>query len=97
MLVDVAAEVVHVLSLGERLAGVCLVGTEVGNWGAGHGVEGHFYVVSVSVFLLLDVTDFLVVHNGGVVRRDVAWQLREVRSHRIDVMLKNLLKLFLIV
>jgi hypothetical protein len=46
---------------------------------------------------LLDVTDFLVVHNGGVVRRDVAWQLREVRSHRIDVMLKNLLKLFLIV
>lgn len=81
LLVDVAADVVHILGLGERLAGISLFRTEVLYGGTGHGVEGNLDVVSVSVFIKLDVTHFLVRDNGGVVRGNVARQFREVRSH----------------
>ena len=72
---------VHVLGLGERLAGVGLFGAELSHWGTGDGVEGHLDVVTVSVFLELDVTDFLVGNNSGVVRGDVSGQLGEVGGH----------------
>ena len=78
MLVDVSADVVHVLSLGERLAGIGLLGTEVVDWWFGDGLEGNLDVVSISVFLELDVTHFLVRDNGGIVRGDVSRELREV-------------------
>lgn len=72
---------VHILGLGERLASVSLVGTEGLDGGTGHGVKGNLDVVSVSVFIKLDVTHFLVRDNGGIVRGNVTRQFREVRGH----------------
>ena len=50
MLYDVVAEMVGVLCLGERLAGVVLVRFEVGGWGSGEDVKGNFNVLAVSDF-----------------------------------------------
>jgi len=50
LLYDVVAEMVGVLCLGERLAGVVLVRFEVGGWGSGEDVKGNFNVLAVSDF-----------------------------------------------
>ena len=67
LFVNVAANVVHVLGLGEWLAGVGLLGTEVGCWGVGHRVKWHFDILTVSVFFKLDVAHFFVWDDCGVV------------------------------
>ena len=85
MFVQVAAEVVDVLRLGERLGGVGLLRTEVGRWRVGHRVQRNLHVVSVAVFLKFHVRDLLVVDDGGVVSGHVARQFWEVRSHVLDV------------
>ena len=81
MLLDVAADVVDVLGLGEGLAHIALLGAEVGRWRLWHGVERDLNVVSVSIFLKLDVTDLLVGDDGGIVSGHVAGQFGEVGSH----------------
>ena len=81
LLLDGATDVVDVLGLGQGLAHLVFLGAEVGRWGLGHGVERHLDVVSVSIFLKLDVTDLLVGYDGGVVIGHVPGQFGEVGSH----------------
>jgi len=81
LFVNVAANVVHVLGLGEWLAGVGLLGTEVGCWGVGHRVKWHFDILTVSVFFKLDVAHFLVRDNSWIVCGHVSREFWEVGSH----------------
>lgn len=81
LFVHVAADVVDVLGLRERLAGVGLLGPEALGGGLGHGVEGHLDVGAVSDLFKLDVTHFLVGNDGGVVGGHVPGKFGEVGSH----------------
>lgn len=78
LLVHVATEVVHILSLGKRLAHFIFFLTEVTCWWLGHSVERHLDVVSIAVLFQLNVTDFLVAHDGGVVSWDISWEFGEI-------------------
>jgi len=64
--------VVGVLHLREGLAGLGLLIAEICCWGPGDSVEGNNDVVAVSVLVELDVTDFFVGDDCGVVGGDVA-------------------------
>lgn len=82
LLIQVATEVVGVLSVRQRHAGLVLFGSEVSlGWGLGHCVQGDLHVVSISVLVELHVRDLLVVNQSGVVGGHITRKLREVRRH----------------
>lgn len=81
LFVHIATNVVDVLCLGKRLAGLSLFVAEVSCWWLGDSVERDFDVVAVSVLIKFDVTHFLVRNDCGVVGGHVAGKFGEVGCH----------------
>ena len=82
MLCDVlAGKMVLEDVLAEALAGFVLFADKLCLNGSGEGVQRHFLVLSISNLLKLDVRDFLMVDQSGVVSWNVSWEFWEIRSH----------------
>jgi len=83
LLIHVATDVVHVLSLGKGLAHLTFLGAEILSWWLGHCVEWHLHVVPVTVLFELNVAYLLVGDDGWVVSGHVPGQFGEVRRHNV--------------